>query len=110
ATGGNLLNTGPTYTTPVLAAATNYYVATTINGVTSSRTTVTVNVIASASSATISGDTVMCQGTSTTLTASGPAGSYVWYSEPTGGNKLSTGSSYTTPLLNYNATYYVQAN
>lgn len=109
ATNGNLLYTGPTFTTPVLSTNTNYYVETTINGVTSNRTTVTVNVTSPNATPVISGDTIICQGTSTTLTASGSTGTYRWYNSATNGNLLSTSSVYTTPALNYNTTYYVQA-
>lgn len=107
--GGNLLQTGPAFTTPILTANTDYYVETTVKGVTSNRTKVTVNVTSPTSVPVISGDTIICQGTSTTLTASGSAGTYRWYSSATDGNLLSTSNTYTTPALNYNNTYYVQA-
>jgi gliding motility-associated-like protein len=109
ATNGNLLNTGPTFTTPILTANTIYYVETTVNGVTSNRTAANVTVVASTASPTISGSTEICQGSSTTLTASGSAGTYEWYNAPAGGNLLSAKSAYTTPVLNYNANYYVEA-
>lgn len=108
-TSGTLLHTGPTYTTPVLNANATYYVETTINGVTSNRTAVTVNVTSPDIAPTVSGNTTICQGTVTTLTASGPAGTYRWYDSPTNGNLLSKTNSYTTPALNYSTSYYVQA-
>lgn len=110
ATSGNLLHTGAAYTTPALTANTTYYVETTVSGVTSSRTAVTVNVTSPTSAPTVSGDTVICQGSSTILTANGSAGSYRWYDSPTDGNLLSTNNTYTTPVLNYSNSYYVQAN
>ncbi len=42
-TGGNLLNTGSTYTTPVLYGATSYYISCTINDCESTRGQLTIN-------------------------------------------------------------------
>jgi len=107
ATGGNLLNTGPDFTTPVLTANTTYYVQTTINEVTGPRTpaTVTVNAVPPAP---VAPGTQICTETTATLIASGSAGSYEWYDAASGGNLLATTSSYTTPILTANASYYVQ--
>lgn len=108
-TGGSLLATGPSFKTLPLVANTTYYVQTTINGITSTRTavTVTVNAIPTAPTAP---SVQTCAGTVATLTAGGPAGStYAWYDAAIGGNKLSTKNTYTTPVLNFNTSYYVQA-
>ena len=45
-------------------------------------------------------------GTAATLSASGTA--LKWYTQPTGGTAIDTGTTYTTPVLNSSATYYVQ--
>jgi large repetitive protein len=50
---------------------------------------------------------LVCEGTSANLTASG-ADYFSWYTAQTAGNLLSTGSSFTTPALSANQTYYVQ--
>ncbi|SDF17416.1 Ig-like domain-containing protein [Chitinophaga filiformis] len=56
----------------------------------------------------VKGDTV-CTGNRATLTASGPANvSFRWYTTATGGNAISTGTSYQTPVLTANTTYYVE--
>ena len=57
---------------------------------------------------TVTGNLVVCPGTSTTLTASGGFGPYEWYDAP-GGNQLSATDTYTTPALSSDATYYAQA-
>ena len=106
-TGGNLLATGPSFTTVPLSANTTYYVQTTINGITSTRTSVTVTVNA-IPAAPISPPAQTCAGTSTTLTASGSAGTYAWYDAAIGGNLLSNTNTYNTPRLNFNTSYYVQ--
>lgn len=57
---------------------------------------------------TISGDMTKLMGENTQLTATGPSGStFQWYDAISGGNLLGAGSSFTTPTLMYNETYYV---
>ncbi|MDX2359671.1 MAG: hypothetical protein QNK23_02615, partial [Crocinitomicaceae bacterium] len=57
----------------------------------------------------IAGNLVVCPGTSTTLTASGAFAPYEWWDSPAGGTQLSATDTYTTPVLNADATYYSQA-
>ncbi|WP_428328558.1 gliding motility-associated C-terminal domain-containing protein [Mucilaginibacter sp.] len=111
ATGGTAIFTGNTYTTPALTANTTYYVdATNGSGCTSvSRTAVniTVNPLPVV---TAQGNST-CPGTTTTLTASSddPFVTINWYASATGGNILFTGSTFTTPAVNANTTYYAEA-
>lgn len=51
--------------------------------------------------------TVTC-GSTATLTASG-TGTLNWYSSSSGGTVLGTGTSFTTPVINANTTYYVSS-
>lgn len=107
ASGGTLLFTGPAYTTPVLTATTTYYVQTTVSGCTGPRTPVTVTVTpipAMPTAAPVS----ICTGTTATLTATAPGGTYQWYDSLTGGTLLFTGAAYTTPVLTATTTFYVQ--
>ena len=53
------------------------------------------------------GDDV-CDGNTATLTASGSGGTLDWYDQQTGGTLLSTGTSYTTPPLSSNTSYWVE--
>jgi hypothetical protein len=46
-----------------------------------------------------------CQARAMLLTANG-IGTISWYDEPTGGNLLATGNTFTTPSLNTTTTYY----
>ncbi|MES3019565.1 MAG: gliding motility-associated C-terminal domain-containing protein [Bacteroidota bacterium] len=105
--GGNLLGTGVSYTTPALTNNTTYYVQTTVNGCTGARTAALVTVTPPPAAPTASGATI-CADNNTTLTATGPGGNYQWFDAATGGNLLQTGASYITPVLNANTTYYVQ--
>jgi hypothetical protein len=107
ASGGTLLLSGATYTTPILTATTIYYVQTTVNGCVSARTPVTVTVNAIPVAPTISNATI-CNGTTATLTATAPGGTYQWYDSASGGTLLTTGTTYTSPALTANTTYYVQ--
>ncbi|HWB63078.1 MAG TPA: C10 family peptidase [Chitinophagales bacterium] len=50
----------------------------------------------------------ICPGQTASLTATGN-GFQTWYSTPTGGSPVAIGSSYTTPALNTNTTYYVSS-
>ncbi|MEL6865688.1 MAG: glycine-rich protein [Bacteroidota bacterium] len=58
----------------------------------------------------VSGPTILLSGNSTTLTATTPSrsASYTWYDAPTDGNILATTASYTTPLLDSSAVYFVE--
>jgi len=107
AIGGNLLATGVTYTTPALKNSVTYYVQAINGGCTSPLSAINVTVMAQVPAPSVSGP-IICPGSAATLTATGPGGIYNWYSAAVGGVLLATGASYTTPLLNANATYYVQ--
>ncbi|MDF1673978.1 MAG: PKD domain-containing protein [Vicingaceae bacterium] len=49
-----------------------------------------------------------CPNTTATLTATAPGGTYEWFNVAAGGSVLGTGSSFTTPVLTTNSTFYVQ--
>ncbi len=107
-TGGTLLATGPSFTTPALNNSATYYVDVTNGGCSSStRTAVNVTVTPPPSSPSASG-AIICPGTTAVLTATAPGGVYQWYDAATAGNLLATNTSYTTPVLNATTTYYVQ--
>jgi hypothetical protein len=53
-------------------------------------------------------DTTVCGPRSLVLNAAG-GGEVTWYDAPSAGNLLSTGSSFTTPLLSSTTTYYVES-
>jgi hypothetical protein len=52
------------------------------------------------------GNSAICAGSSTTLTAIG-GGPFTWYTAQTGGTPLFTGASYTTPALSTSTSYWV---
>lgn len=108
ATNGTLLSTGPNFITPALNQTTTYYVNTTVDGITSDMTAVTVT-ISEPPHAPVVNNVPACEGSHTTLTATGSSGTYQWYDAPEGGNLLSLNNTYVTPALIANTSYYVQA-
>jgi gliding motility-associated-like protein len=52
-------------------------------------------------------DATICPGSSATLTATAPGGTYKWYDTQVSGTLLITNATYTTPNLNTTTTYYV---
>ena len=59
---------------------------------------------------TISADTEVCAGTSVNLTAAVTEGTIFWYDALLGGSLVSTGDTFTTPVLNNSKTYYATAS
>ncbi|MCX6274785.1 MAG: CotH kinase family protein [Bacteroidetes bacterium] len=105
-TGGSLLQTGPTFTTPVLNSTTTYYVEAGTN-CPSSR--VAVNAIINVANPPVTTDGNRCgPGTiNLSATATDPVS---WYDQPSGGNFLGTTYSFTTPVISTTTTYYAEAN
>jgi gliding motility-associated-like protein len=109
ATGGNLVATGPNFTTNTLTVSTTYYVQTTVANVTSNRTAVNVTVNPIPATPTVTSSVITCSNTSVALTAQGSTGSYEWYDAATGGSKLAAGNTFNTPLITSSIPYFVQA-
>ena len=108
--GGTLLTTATSYTTPTLSATTSYYVATynaTTGCESSSRTQVTVTYApASAPTSVTHGQSCNQQSVTISATPVSPANSIVWYPSPAGNDSLYIGTSYSTPAHVKNAVYY----
>lgn len=106
ATGGTLLFTGNSFTTPSISTSTTYY-AEAFNGCTSPTRTAVVATINTVP--TITGNPASrCDAGTVTISANPSAGTVTWYDAATGGNLLSTGSVYTTPFINTTTTYYAE--
>jgi len=104
---GNILAIGNTFNTPILNSSITYYVRAVNGSCVSATVPVIVNVNLPPQAPTAAG-ILTCSGSSATLTATLPGGTYQWYDSPTSGNLLETGNSYTTLPLTKNAIYYVQ--
>lgn len=108
-TGGNLLATGSSFTTPSLSQTTTYYASAYSQGcATGPRTAVTAT-INIAPTLTADAATPVCSGTAAQLSASASAGTINWYGTTTGGTILGTGSTFSTPILTADTTFYAEA-
>ncbi|GAA4314880.1 hypothetical protein GCM10023143_25920 [Compostibacter hankyongensis] len=115
--GGTPVATGTSFTTPVLTKDATYYVeAVNKNGCGSSdnRAAVTVKVSEVPDAPVIDADAsdlTVCKGMTATLKIKDAEADvvYDWYDAPTGGNKVGSGSSFTTPSLSVSTDYYVEA-
>lgn len=109
ATGGTLLATGTTFTTPVITSDTIYYIEATDNGCTTPvRTAVTATVLP-LPTLNATSPVVICSGDMAVLTAAPSAGTVNWYTDASGGTLIATGSSFTTPALTAGTVYYAEA-
>jgi gliding motility-associated-like protein len=107
-TGGTPLATGNSFITPNLTETTTYYVdAFEIGCTTGTRTAVTAT-INQIPTVTIVEPNPVCGENSTVLTAFITAGTINWYAVETGGTILVIGTSFTTPLLSENTTFYAE--
>ncbi|WP_459641132.1 Ig-like domain-containing protein, partial [Flavobacterium sp. CGRL2] len=112
ATGGASLASTAAFTTPAITVPTTYYVEITRNGcVNGERTPVAISIVNPVLPVVTAVPSTICSGRSTTLTVDTPVAgtTYNWYDDATGGNLLFTGTSFTTPALTANVTYYVEA-
>lgn len=110
ATGGTPIATGTTFTTPFLNSTTTYFADASPIGCTSNvRTAVTASVNITPILTTNTNISI-CENTPTTLNASTSAGVINWYSSLTSTTPLVTGTSFTTPALTQNTTYYIEGN
>jgi gliding motility-associated-like protein len=109
-TGGNLLATGGTFTTPVLTQSTNYYmeIVGPDNCIPPTRTIIEASVIPRPTLTAVSTASA-CEGTGAMLEAIPSAGVVNWYSEPTGGTLLGTGTTFTSLPLTASTVFYAEA-
>jgi extracellular elastinolytic metalloproteinase len=109
-TGGTLVGSGVSITSPSISTTTTYY-AQTRNTVTSclaqSRSILVANVLATPSAPIGTGASICGSGTATLSATPGANQVIDWYSASTGGSLLLAGSNtYTTPSLTVTTTYY----
>ena len=100
-TGGTLLGTGNSFTTPSISTTTNYYVEASNGTCASNRLTVTAS-ISSTSPPVANAAQSFCSGESVGLIAVIPSGpSIIWYDAATGGNVVPNNT-----LITNSTTYY----
>ncbi|MBV8254859.1 MAG: gliding motility-associated C-terminal domain-containing protein [Chitinophaga sp.] len=114
-TGGTPVATGASVNVGPITTNTNYYVAA-VNAsgcASAQRTLVSVTASTAPAAPQVSGNgQAQCPGSSYILTATSttPGASFAWYTTATGGTPISQTSIFTTPAINQNTTYYVEAS
>ncbi|MES2240441.1 MAG: T9SS type B sorting domain-containing protein [Bacteroidota bacterium] len=105
--GGGSLATGNSFNTPNLSSTTTYYAE--VSGCESTRVAIiaTINTIPNLNIANTA--IPICDSGSVILKATTDVGIINWYDVPSGGNILTSGTQYTTPIITQNKTYYVEA-
>jgi len=106
------LGTGETFTTPALSATTTYYIEVSKAGCANAqRIPVTVNVTAAPTAPVFATVVPVCYGSTTSISVSNPGVgvSYNWYTTAAGVTPIFTGTTFVTPALTANTTYYVEA-
>ena len=109
--GGSSVFSGAVFTTPALFTNAVYYVDATNAGSCTSTTRTAVYVMIPPADQFSTQDASVCPGSSATLTASSSSANVIinWYAAATGGTPLFTGTAFTTPVLNIDASYYAEA-
>jgi len=105
--GGTILGTGATYTTPLLNSSTSYFVRSEIGSCFSTMTTVNATVEPMPALPQLSTSTPICSETSTQLTATGTS-LIKWYSDAQANNQVAAGAIFNTPSLSETTTYYAR--
>lgn len=109
-TGGSLLATGNTFTTPILNTTTLYYATVSVDGcLTVPRTPVEAKVNELPSVTTITED-LICAGEQGVLLATVSGGQIVWFDSLTSTTPIFTGGVFNTPQLFTTTIYYVEAS
>lgn len=108
-TGGNVLGTGNSFTTPSITSTTTYYVEAVASGCTTPTRTAITATINTIPTITSTSPASRCDAGTVTLEANASSGTINWYNMPMGGTSLGTGNSFTTPNLTSTTTFYVDA-
>lgn len=107
ATGGNLLATGNSFSTPIISTTTTYYVNA---GCEVNRKPVVATINVTPEIPVALSPVYICGSTSVTLQATSNIGIVNWFSTSTGGTSLYNGNNFKTPVLSINTTYYAEAS
>ncbi len=108
-TGGTLLDTGVTFTTPYLSSSVTYYAEAKLGNCISPARTAVLASIRAIPSITSSAGTSICGPGSATINATASAGTVSWYAAATGGTALYSGNAFVTPSVSATTTYYAEA-
>jgi hypothetical protein len=104
-TGGILLQTGSSFTTPVINNTTTYYVEA---GTACPSARIAVNAIVNNVAAPVTTDGSRC-GTGTVDLTATSIDTVDWYDQASGGNNFGTTHNFTTPVISVTTTFYAEA-
>lgn len=107
ATGGNLLATGSSFSTPAISTTTTYYVD---SGCETNRKSVIATVNTTPNTPTASSPVSRCGTGTVTLQATSNIGIINWFTNSVGGTSVYTGNNFITPTISTNTTYYAEAS
>lgn len=107
ATGGNLLATGSSFSTPAISTTTTYYVD---SGCETNRKSVIATVNITPNTPSASSPVSRCGTGTVTLQAASNIGIINWFTTSTGGASIYTGNNFITPTISTNTTYYAEAS
>jgi gliding motility-associated-like protein len=108
--GGTPIATGASFTTPFLTNTTTYFVdAFPIGCATGTRTPITA-VINAIPVIAVNQPNAVCENDSITINTSTTAGVINWFSSLTSTTPIATGTSFTSPPLTQNTTYYIEGD
>ncbi|PXY45615.1 lectin [Flavobacterium hydrophilum] len=105
--GGKLLETGNTYTTPIISNTTTYYADA---GCEVNRKAVVATVNKTPDAPTVVSDVYRCGTGTVTLQATSNIGIINWFTDPAGGSSVYTGNNFPTPSVSANTTYYAESS
>lgn len=108
--GGTPIHSGTSFTTPILTTTTTYYVDSFPAGCTSGTRTAVTATVNQVPTITINPTTPICEGNTASITASTTIGTISWFDSMTSTTPIATGSSFVTPILTTDATYFAEAN
>jgi len=108
-TGGNLLGSGAPFTTASLSASTSFYAQADDGKCLSANRDEAIAQILTPPTIIATGNK-RCDNGTVSLTATASAGTINWYDAPTGGNLLASGTTFNTPSLTSNTSFYAEAD
>ena len=109
ATGGTSIGNGLTFTTPNITQTTTYYVSGYDDTCTTANRTAVIATINPLPTIIVTTPVTVCGQSTATLQATPSTGTVSWYTQATGGTAVGTGTTFTTPAIAANTTYYAEA-
>jgi len=108
--GGDVIATGQTFTTPILTETTTYYASVMVDGCMNNPRVAIDATVNQHPSITFIRDDRVCVGNAASISAASDFGTIRWFESPSSTTPVSTGNIFNTPELFEDTTYYVEAD